>query len=384
VMVDYNGAVKVLDFGVARVATSFRRSITEPGHLKGKSAYIAPEQLSGTFDHRADIFSTGILLHEMLSGRRLFKAQSALENMKLVQAMVIPPPSQLNPDVPPALDAIVLRALERNPASRFQTASALGEALAQFLLESRAPSQELPQFMQTVFEVERREDERALAREAMERRSATPPAAALAVPVLTGTADVVAPPSLVAAWPELDSDEVAEPRGMDARRKRRLIAAASAVLGAALVLGLLLTRRRAPVAAITPPAPPPAKVAAPPAAPEVLPAEPVAEAHPAEPAAPATVQISVSSEPSGAVVERVGERSRLGVTPLVVSAARGEEPLVFRISKPGYVEGLLRLVPDGSKSGLVTLARRTSRKGSSRGPKPRKVIDAVPSDPFSE
>jgi serine/threonine-protein kinase len=397
VMVDYAGAVKVLDFGVARVANSFRRSTTDPGHVKGKSAYLAPEQLGGSFDHRADIFAIGILLHEMLSGRRLFKAPSAFENMKLVRSMVIPPPSASNPAVPAALDAIVLRALTRDPNARYQSAGELAEALAQYLLDARAVSQELLQFMTTRFEDDRRAQEQVFAREALERRHVTPPPLPRTAEVSVGeglpapdarpgTGSMSAPGGLVAAWPEPVVEEELEtpPR---ARVSRRTLALGGAAISLAAVLGVVFTRRK-PTAAVRAPTRPSGALVTAAAPPGPAAAAPVTTPTP-EPATapePASVEISVSSDPEGALVQRPGDHTPLGVTPLVFSTPRTDSEMVFRISKAGYVEGLLKMVPNANKSTLVTLARRTLGNNSSARPvkNRRKVIDAVPSDPFAE
>ena len=116
-MVAYTGEVKVLDFGVARVESRFRLGTTDPGHVKGKASYLAPEQLTGEgVDHRADIFAAGILLYEMLTTRRLFKSHSAMDTMDMVRSMPIPVPSHATRRCRPALDAIVARALERQPS----------------------------------------------------------------------------------------------------------------------------------------------------------------------------------------------------------------------------------------------------------------------------
>ena len=88
--------------------------------LKGKFDYISPEQVHGRkADCRSDIFAAGILLHEMLTGRRLFKGKSDLETLENVTSRPIPPPSAMNRDVPARLDEIVLRALQRNPDDRY-------------------------------------------------------------------------------------------------------------------------------------------------------------------------------------------------------------------------------------------------------------------------
>src|SRR5262245_17983195 len=130
VMIAYTGQVKLLDFGIARVANEARISSTDAGQVKGKSAYLAPEQLkTGPIAGRVDIFSIGIVMHEVLTGRRLFKGSNPLQTMKLIQEMDIVRPSKLNPAVPAKLDDIVMNALKRSREERYQTATEMPEAL---------------------------------------------------------------------------------------------------------------------------------------------------------------------------------------------------------------------------------------------------------------
>ncbi len=129
VLVGVDGNAKLTDFGVAR-ATS-RLSITRTGQLKGKVAYMAPEQAQGdaAVDHRADIFAAGIVLWEVLAGRRLFKAEGDAQTLNRVLTDPIPSVQSVWSDVPPVLDAITARALHRDRASRYQTALELAEDL---------------------------------------------------------------------------------------------------------------------------------------------------------------------------------------------------------------------------------------------------------------
>ncbi|MCY0996113.1 protein kinase [Myxococcus sp. MISCRS1] len=131
VLLSYDGAVKLTDFGIAKAG----KKLTQPGMLKGKFAYMSPEQSRGEdVDSRTDLFALGVVLWEMLTGGRLFDGDSELAVLRAVQHSVIPPPARLNPEVPEELDAVVMRALEREPAARFQTAGELERALAQCVL----------------------------------------------------------------------------------------------------------------------------------------------------------------------------------------------------------------------------------------------------------
>lgn len=128
VMLTFGGQVKLIDFGIAQTTVGFTSQI---GHIKGKIAYMSPEQVRGLpVDRRSDVFSAGIVLHELLSGRRLFTGESDFSMMEAVRLAPISPPSTHNPLVEPELDRIVLRALERQVSARWPGAAELGEALA--------------------------------------------------------------------------------------------------------------------------------------------------------------------------------------------------------------------------------------------------------------
>ncbi|MCU0699832.1 MAG: serine/threonine protein kinase, partial [Myxococcaceae bacterium] len=133
VLLSYDGAVKLTDFGIAKASTSH----TAPGILKGKFAYMSPEQARGELvDARTDLFALGIVLWEMLTGGRLFDGDSEMAVLRAVQESLIAPPSRLNPDIPNELSEIVLKALARPTADRFQTAFELDKALATFVLRA--------------------------------------------------------------------------------------------------------------------------------------------------------------------------------------------------------------------------------------------------------
>lgn len=127
VIVSAGGIVKLIDFGLAKSPLS--RASTERGVIKGKLAYVAPEYTQGQLDHRVDMFAVGILMHELLTGQRLFHAATDVDTIRNVRAAPITPPSAWNPSIPRDLDAIVLTALHRDPAQRWQNASACAFAL---------------------------------------------------------------------------------------------------------------------------------------------------------------------------------------------------------------------------------------------------------------
>src|SRR5215218_8971872 len=127
VIVDDEGRAKVTDFGIARAGAS---DMTETGSIMGTAQYLSPEQAQGhPVDARSDLYATGIVLYELLTGTLPFDADSPV-TIALKQVSEDPlPPRQRNPAVPPALDAVVLRALQKDPADRYQDADQFIAAL---------------------------------------------------------------------------------------------------------------------------------------------------------------------------------------------------------------------------------------------------------------
>ena len=130
IMMTSEGTVKLIDFGIAT------RSGARESYLAGKPAYMAPEMVTEKrADHRSDIFSLGTVLYEMLTGERLFPGDTTQEVLEQVVSGRIPTSQETNPEVPDAVEMILARALERNAARRFASASAMGEACEHFLYD---------------------------------------------------------------------------------------------------------------------------------------------------------------------------------------------------------------------------------------------------------
>ena len=127
-LLGFDGTIKVLDFGVAKAATQLHH--TKTGTIKGKLSYVAPEQLhGGEVDARTDIFALGIVLHETIAGRPLFRANNEAETLARVMRAEIPLLQGIRPDCPPELERIVRRALDRRRDQRYPSARELAEDL---------------------------------------------------------------------------------------------------------------------------------------------------------------------------------------------------------------------------------------------------------------
>ncbi|HZC40193.1 MAG TPA: Stk1 family PASTA domain-containing Ser/Thr kinase, partial [Streptosporangiaceae bacterium] len=127
VMLTRNGDVKVMDFGIARAVSDAQATMTQTAQVIGTAQYLSPEQARGErVDARSDLYSTGCLLYELLTGRPPFLGDSpvAIAYQHVRENPV--PPSRLDPEIPPWADAIVLRAMAKNPAERYQSAAEMG------------------------------------------------------------------------------------------------------------------------------------------------------------------------------------------------------------------------------------------------------------------
>ena len=130
VMLTRHGAVKILDFGIAKAVEAIEREDTRTGTLKGKWSYMSPEQVEGkAATAQSDIFSAGIILWEMLTCRRLFKAKTDFLTLANVVRARVPPVTTFRPDISPEFDQICARALARFPEDRYLSAEEMAEDL---------------------------------------------------------------------------------------------------------------------------------------------------------------------------------------------------------------------------------------------------------------
>ena len=152
IMIGYDGSVKLLDFGIAKAT---QRSIeTQSGIIKGKFAYMAPEQCRGRdVDRRSDVFSLGIILYEITTQHRCFRADSDFDTMHRIVTGDVVRPTRLIQGYPQALEGIVMKALAVDPQQRYQSAGALLEALESFAVAARMSlsTMSLGRFMRDMF-----------------------------------------------------------------------------------------------------------------------------------------------------------------------------------------------------------------------------------------
>jgi eukaryotic-like serine/threonine-protein kinase len=164
ILVSYTGEVKVADFGIAKARN--KTFTTKDGVLKGKYEYMSPEQAQGlATSNRSDVFGVGILLHEMLTGRRLFHEDTELASLEKVKACEIPEPAGLNPSLSEGLSGIAMRALSKDPSDRFEDCKMMQKHLSESLspINPTAAADLLARLMQELYSsdiLEEREESR--------------------------------------------------------------------------------------------------------------------------------------------------------------------------------------------------------------------------------
>lgn len=166
IILTFNGTSKLIDFGVAKARITFQEE--EEGILKGKFSYMSPEQIRGMpVDPRSDIFALGIVLWEICTGAKLYREASELLTMEAILRKPVPKPRDMRGDMPPDLEAIILKALAKRAVDRFQSAQDMHAALESYLGRSgwNVGSPHLSEFMKKLFPDEYQETRKLLAAE---------------------------------------------------------------------------------------------------------------------------------------------------------------------------------------------------------------------------
>jgi len=352
-MLAFHGGVKILDFGIARVAAGMRETRTQVGMMKGKIAYMSPEQLQlEDVDHRSDIFAVGIVLHEILTGKRLFRSNSDYTSSRMVLELEIQPPSVHNPEIPPELDAIVMRALKRRREDRYATAGEMATALEQMMQDKRYSSHEHKRILQEIYPVESTQVTDA----GLTVSSSIP------TPLEGGPGDELPTSHLsheamtsATSRPRYAHLKPEDPPAQKSRTP--LILGVVGILAVAGGAAFVLRGRR-----IEAPLPPPAA--------------PIVQEAP-RPAKPvqSVVRISVDSVPQDARVIRVDSSEVMGQTPLTIDLPQTAGLVALRFEKTGFVPVIHKVLTDLDKSVRVDLTPVGGEAEAHGPPAPARIVE---------
>jgi len=339
IMVAWNGVVKIVDFGIARAVQELRTNLSDKGMVKGKISYIAPELLTGQqADARCDIFSLGVVLHELLCGQRLFVGENDLETLQKVRELAVEPPSKRNPGVKPALDRVVMRALARDPEKRFQTAREMGDELEAVVVRERYSTRVFAKKAREL--LPEREDPTEAAAGGFGQKEAEIGVSA-PVPARPSAPKLPPVPRAVPTSPSAPIFAAPAPSPSPSRAPRWVWVAAGTPALAALALLVVLLARPSPAPT------PPVAVAAAPAPPPSW-----------------TVKVALDSIPQGAMVASVPEQGsegkRFGETPVLLELPRGSKPVELLLTKAGFAPVTFRVIPYQDKDVVAPLERLTA------------------------
>lgn len=357
VFVTYGGDVKLLDFGVATAA--HRLTQTASGEVKGKYAYMSPEQCRGEpLDRRSDIFSLGIVLYELTTLRRLFKRSNELQVMKAITEDPIPRPTREVEGYPQILEDICVRALARDPRQRYATAADMREDLLRAMQQlglDGDPHEAIASKLARLFS-----DRMAQKRLLLDRVRGGGDLSDLLVPEVDEQVDV---PLVGRAGVE----SLSHVRKASApKRHRRLVfltAFAVAILGGAGVGAFLrLHSKQTPAAVVVTPVDAGEEI-------EMLEPEP-----PPAPPQQQSVVISIETDPGGVKVRLDGEER--GATPLAIKLDKATNPMKLELLSPGFATAAQQVVPDRDQRLFFSLVKtQKTIVRIKRPPPPKKKKD---------
>jgi serine/threonine protein kinase len=343
IMLSYEGGVKLLDFGIAK-ALGEAPETTKSGTMKGKYAYMAPEQTDGDdVDNRIDIFSCGIVLHEVLTGRRLFKGANDIQTIERVRRCEVPPPSFQNPMCPPELDNVVLKALARNRDDRFSSAAEMADALDDVVHAFRFQPGHLAQLVHDLFPIEG-----GVASGAQERRPPTHTSTGPSHGTGSGAPSSTRSPTIQPV--SRPASYGAGRAGVDAadllRRRRSRLGLVAGVVAAIAIAGFFVWRGSA------------ARTAA------------QEQAHPVPNDPSRRFNIYVKSEPPGADIFLDGKSKPVGATPISLPIdLNGVSSIQMLLKKPGY-EDYQQIITTDSAVSINLQPLPTAPSAPSEAPAP--------------
>jgi eukaryotic-like serine/threonine-protein kinase len=315
ILISFSGQTKVVDFGIAKAATLQRPDgQTRSGTLKGKFGYMAPEYLLGqAVDGRADVFALGVVLYRVLTGAKPFTGNTDAAVTNAILHLEPAPPRTLNPGLPEALEAVVLRALCKDPVQRFESAQAMRKALER-AVDRPADLDDVAATMELLWP--RDDPERAAVR-ALAAGEAVDPSSPVLSEVASGSVEV---PVTVHTAADVRVSHAGRPSTSRLTGKLAIVGG-SVFLASLIGVGVWLIRYRsvetpATAAIETPPAALPAQSTFPVAAP----------ASTKEPAPIANSSVEVSSQPP---MDVLWNGKLLGRTPGVFSLPVGDQTLSF-------------------------------------------------------
>lgn len=204
IICSYDGEVKLVDFGIAKATGKANQ--TQAGILKGKFGYMSPEQVRGrTIDRRTDVFSLAVVLYELLTLERCFQGESDFSTLDKVRKVDIRQPREINRQIPPALEQIMLKGLAREPEDRYQSAAELQEALQKYLYSTGEfyARKELSRFMRARFSADYDRDQARLLAFREYARQHIPEAQKESAPVVAARPAPPAQPARPPALPNL-------------------------------------------------------------------------------------------------------------------------------------------------------------------------------------
>jgi serine/threonine-protein kinase len=366
VMVSYDGVVKLLDFGIAKASSHSTR--TEAGVVKGKFAYMAPQQCLGEpIDARADVFALGVCLYEVLDGTNPFKRQTEFDTMRALVYEEPPSLNEIHPHIPIEVDAIVKRAIAKRPEERFQSAAEMQHAIEQVLarMGELVPTSRVGERISELFTNEIKAGPR------LDTRIELPPR----TPGTTSQESDHSvekpklPPNATERMPLLTDDRARETLDpILPTRGPSLGMALSIAIAVLLLFGAtgfaawwtgFVHFGEAPTTTTTPVVPP----VTPPTPPATPPEPPVT-----------TATLLVDSAPTGATVW-LGERGNVGTTPLELALLEAREWNV-RLTRDGYEdwEDSVELTPGERRrvfGEMIAIEARPTRPTGERGERPR-------------